>query len=353
MPSLDNKLYRYGRETVVKWWEISCTYARNMRKETSSIREEIWTSTYVLALSFLVISVWLAAEQNCQGASIQRVFPADTTRSVRIYADGGDCSRSDPNTIGAFMRGLEHTRYIKINVAYVPSRDRYVVVPKEDLSPELCKCMYCNFHPLPANTSYTRKNKRRIYLLDDMLAFAKTHHASLLIEYDECAVGEDVAKTERTAITEIDDIARQSGMADEDCMFVSTSADTIIGVKADRPAFNVTGRIVFAKPFANRVIAPFHYTSDMINNEILENDIERERNDINMINALPISVNVAGYDVWTCTNHMQVHSTTRIHMTNIGQNMLRAIKFSAATSIETPNPADAVRYARSNGVEVL
>lgn len=353
MPLLDNQLYRYSRETVAKWWEISCTYARSLGKETSSIREEIWTSTYVLALSFMVIAVWLAVEQNCQSASIRRVFSDNAPRGIRIYADGGDCSRSEPNTIGAFMRGLETTRYIKINVAYVRKHSVYVVVPKEDLSPELCKCIHCRFDPLPVDTVHSRNSKKRIYLLTDVFAFARTHNASLLVEYDECAIEEETFKSERVAIGEMDDMARQYGMDNTDCMFVSTLADTVIGLKIDRPGFDVTSRIVFTKPFANRMIAPFHYTSDVINNDRLENDIERERNDTQMINSLPISVNVMSYDVWTCTSHMQVHNTTRIHMTNIGINMLRAIKFSAAVSIETPNPADAAKYAKLNGVNVL
>lgn len=292
-----------------------------------------------------ILLLFVTTTTTCLGHSIGRVF--GTTRDAKsliVIADGGDQTFATGNTIDAYRAAMQYTKWLRISVYpvfhnnndnsssteteyYLLSDDTVHYRADGTLNPFRCATLVDNSSLDTVRTSLAMA-------LDLAVAYNATvvlHHVPC-VPYISGEIGTATAGSEPAAIVALHSHVINLVPASYLVNIVYTYSDSAtVDVlyrlyRLTRHAFMYEGgsNSTFATPFAS---SRGHEPS--------------------------LSINTVSYDLWTCSQHIQVHQGTWLNLYNVDTYLKKAIVYSAARSIQTIDPRTVTEYITSYGFHVV
>lgn len=316
-------------------------------RDTISKSHGIFMATVAAILTIVTVTSLGGAFIHAQNMARDRL-ETNSTHSIILYAQGGDASHSLPNSLSAFRVALNSTRYIKTDVFYTLIDGQFVIQTRNGLffddigAPRTTRC----------NTSIsellalTRHSRHGILTLNETFAFAKQNNVTLLIQYHACSdidlrfakmnVSTENKLAPEHAIIAMDKLGIDTfELMPSQIRYMVDESRVIANTSLER---NISGtRFVLTKPIYHEALRPEDYLPEL---EIVDGRTWNVKTQANYA----IGIDWFTYTVWPSYIYHSVYNETQVHMRQINRGMEMVLRFSAAKSIETPDPSEVVAY---------
>lgn len=295
------------------------------------------------AIMYLLVDTSIKAQQDAR----DRVYGHDgNARRVFVVADRGYSAKYAPNTLAAFTAALNYTRHIKTDVMRTVD-GAYVIQTRNSLFYDtlgIVSDRRCDRSLSQLNESYVEAGQQ-LLTLNDTLAFASANNVTLMIEFFTC-VGQGSALSDADAAVEIHTLATTHyGLAPSQFWFTYSEREVALALLDVR---NVSLSTLFWNQPSMRTLFQPWKPGDALRPE------QRPWNEsVGVDTGLRVQ---AGYvDPWPPSYSQGIGRDTWLHVYNLPRPdyMRKFLKYSAARSIETSDPALIHAIAAREGISVL